>query len=133
MITADCPLCGEGIDLGMILKFGQRLHCSACEAVLEVSALSPIKLDWLYFDQYINEGDYNDIKHNRLATCPRCQHEFNTSSRLRLGQCVLCPACDAELEVVWLDPIELNWPYGEGCQHLRDDYQDDLNYISEEV
>jgi lysine biosynthesis protein LysW len=31
-------------------------------------------------------------------------------ARPRLGQRVVCKSCKAEVEVVWLDPLELDWP-----------------------
>jgi lysine biosynthesis protein LysW len=129
MFSAECPLCGEGIRLDVMLKFGQRLHCPACEALLEIVGMDPIKLDWLYFDQYLEEDDNLDSENYRVAECPLCRHEFNTSPRLQLGQCVLCPACDVELEVVWLNPVELSWPYGEGYQLYGHDCQGDIDYI----
>lgn len=131
MLASECPLCGEVIESGLTLKFGQRLHCPTCEAVLEVVGLNPIKLDWMYFDQNVDEDDIDDI--NRVAECPLCRHEFNITSRLQLGQCILCPACYVELEVVWLNPVELSWPYGEGYQHFGDDYRYHVDYITEEV
>jgi len=39
-----------------------------------------------------------------------------------MGSQVTCPECDAELEVVWLDPIELDWPFDD------EDYDDDDDY-----
>lgn len=133
MITSDCPLCGEEIKMGLLLKFGQRLNCPTCDAVLEVVGLNPIKLDWLYFDHYLEDDDAINYDKDQLAECPLCRHEFATSSRLHLGQCVLCPSCDVELEVVWLNPVELNWPLGEGYKHPRNAFQDDVDYIAEEV
>jgi hypothetical protein len=29
----------------------------------------------------------------------------------RIGQQVICPNCDAELEVIETDPVELDWVY----------------------
>jgi lysine biosynthesis protein LysW len=29
----------------------------------------------------------------------------------RLGQKVICPHCDVELEVISVDPLELDWAY----------------------
>ncbi len=53
------------------------------------------------------------------ATCPSCGEDINISSKPKMGQKVICPECGNELEIVWLDPIELDWPYDE------DDYDDD--------
>jgi lysine biosynthesis protein LysW len=29
----------------------------------------------------------------------------------KMGMLVACADCGAELEIVWLDPLELDWPY----------------------
>jgi lysine biosynthesis protein LysW len=34
----------------------------------------------------------------------------NVGSQPRVGKQVVCETCGAELEVVWLDPIELDYP-----------------------
>jgi lysine biosynthesis protein LysW len=51
------------------------------------------------------------------AVCPDCGETINLKSPVRLGQEVVCPHCDAELEVVETDPLELDWAY--------DDYDDE--------
>jgi hypothetical protein len=38
---------------------------------------------------------------------------------------VICTGCDAQLEVVSLVPLELDWPYGGGSEYY---YQDDDYY-----
>jgi lysine biosynthesis protein LysW len=50
MIAAECPICGEMIDLGLILKHGQGVLCPVCQSMLEVVSLQPVKLEWVYFD-----------------------------------------------------------------------------------
>jgi len=40
-----------------------------------------------------------------------------------MGQKVKCRSCDAELEVVWLEPLELDWAYDE--DEFEDEYDDD--------
>jgi hypothetical protein len=42
-----------------------------------------------------------------------------------VGQEVLCPHCDAELEVIETDPVELDWVYDE---YDGDDDDDDDDY-----
>lgn len=54
------------------------------------------------------------------AECPACSAKVELGAKPRLGQRVVCRECDAELEVVWLDPVELDWPYDE------DEYDDEL-------
>jgi lysine biosynthesis protein LysW len=44
----------------------------------------------------------------------------------KMGQPVLCSACGARLEVVWLDPVELDWPFDDDeGDELDEDYWDD--------
>lgn len=45
------------------------------------------------------------------ADCPSCNSKVNVGSQVHLGRRVVCPSCKEELEVVWLDPVELDWPY----------------------
>ena len=132
MAKAECNVCGEVIKAGLRLKIGQRLSCPACKAVLEIVGLDPLELDWLYFDHSVDEGDYLQIRKARLAECPLCRCEFNIPQKLQLGQYVLCTSCDVELEVAWLDPIELSWPYGDGYQYNRG-FRDDFDYIANDV
>lgn len=61
MIIAECPLCGEKIDLGLILKHRQGVLCPVCESMLEVVSLQPVKLEWVYFDGKTGETTNNKI------------------------------------------------------------------------
>ncbi len=44
-----------------------------------------------------------------VAICPSCGDDIKLSGRPRIGQRVVCPYCEAELEVIELDPVELDW------------------------
>ena len=44
------------------------------------------------------------------AECPQCGNEVSLGTQPKLGKLVECKECGAELEVVWLDPLELDWP-----------------------
>ena len=57
-----------------------------------------------------NTGE--DYKMN-TAECPQCGNEVNLGIQPKLGKLVTCKECGAELEVVWLDPLELDWPLDE--------------------
>ena len=52
--------------------------------------------------------------------CPACNHKIIIGGHPRIGQRVTCSACRAELAVIWLDPIELDFPYDDD----DDDYED---------
>ena len=43
------------------------------------------------------------------------------AKNLPVGRQVTCANCDSELEVVWLDPLELDWP----MLDLDDEEEDD--------
>jgi lysine biosynthesis protein LysW len=46
--------------------------------------------------------------------CPSCGNEFNLDAkRSKLGDFILCRECDSRLEIVWLDPIELDFAFDE--------------------
>lgn len=60
-----------------------------------------------------------------IVECISCGSEIRFSAQPNMGQSVTCADCDSELEVVWLDPVELDWPFDE------DDYDDD-DYKSED-
>ena len=43
-----------------------------------------------------------------LAVCPQCEAEIHVDDDLDKGDSVRCEECDSKLEVVGLDPIELD-------------------------
>lgn len=45
------------------------------------------------------------------AQCPDCGNKISLRGPFRIGQQVVCPECDAELEIVETDPVELDWVY----------------------
>jgi hypothetical protein len=132
LVGTVCPLCEELIELGSKLAIKKRIKCLGCKAVLEVISLNPIKLDWLYFDQNINMDDATEDG-TYTSECPLCRHVFKTPSKLILGQCILCPACEVELEVVWINPLELGWPYGNNYQCFTDSYRRDIDVMPKNI
>ena len=45
---AKCPSCMFKVDIGEKPRFGQRIKCPDCEAVLEIIQINPPILDWLF-------------------------------------------------------------------------------------
>ena len=45
------------------------------------------------------------------AYCPDCDGKIVLNPDVKLGQKLTCPHCEAELEVISLDPVELDWAY----------------------
>jgi alpha-aminoadipate carrier protein LysW len=61
------------------------------------------------------------------ATCPDCGRKVVLRSQARVGDEVMCPHCEADLEVVSLDPLELDWAWLEPAddEDWDDDYDDE--------
>lgn len=55
------------------------------------------------------------------AKCPMCGGSVKISSTAKKGSLVYCDSCDAELEIVSLKPLELDWP----LEDYEDDFDDD--------
>jgi len=47
-----------------------------------------------------------------IAFCPDCEEPVRVATP-KLGQRVTCQSCGAELEVVEVSPLELDWAYDE--------------------
>lgn len=43
--------------------------------------------------------------------CPDCDGRIMLSSQVEVGLTLVCPYCDAELEVISVDPPEVDWAY----------------------
>lgn len=59
------------------------------------------------------------------ATCPGCDEKIYLRTTPKIGDIVYCPTCETELEVVGLNPIELDWPW-------EDEEEDDEWYDEED-
>ena len=59
------------------------------------------------------------------ATCPHCEGKVSFSSTPKLGQRITCPVCGEKLEVFELNPIELDYEFGDDENYDEDDYEDD--------
>ncbi len=46
-----------------------------------------------------------------VAKCPLCGEKVKVGTKPWIGQELVCPACDAVLEVVGMNPVSLDWPY----------------------
>jgi alpha-aminoadipate carrier protein LysW len=68
----------------------------------------------------------------KKVTCPSCGENVNVSDKPKMGQRVVCKECDTELEVVWLDPLELDWPMDEYERDDDDDSFEDMDDYDEE-
>jgi lysine biosynthesis protein LysW len=58
------------------------------------------------------------------AFCPDCDGEIDFNPAPSLGDILVCPHCDADLEVISVDPIELDWAFlwsGEDMEDVDDE------------
>jgi len=56
-----------------------------------------------------------------LAVCPECEAEIHVDEDAHKGEVIHCEECEARLEVVGLDPIELDL----AAEDEEDDYDDE--------
>jgi lysine biosynthesis protein LysW len=49
----------------------------------------------------------------RHIACIDCGSRIDLNGTLKLGQELVCPLCDAVMEIVGLDPLEADWFYEE--------------------
>jgi len=57
-----------------------------------------------------------------LAACPECEAEIHVGDDVDKGETIRCEECEARLEVVGLDPIELDLALED---EEEEDYDDD--------
>lgn len=63
------------------------------------------------------------------ALCLYCDHPVSLGSRPTEGQMVTCSNCGAQLEVLSLDPLELDWAF---LQPVVDD-KESVCFVSGEL
>jgi alpha-aminoadipate carrier protein LysW len=57
-----------------------------------------------------------------IAECVSCGADIKFRESPKMGQSVKCQNCNAELEVVWLDPVEVDWPFDDDYDEDDEDY-----------
>lgn len=62
------------------------------------------------------------------SVCPSCGAQVIVKGTPKIGAHVTCKSCDTEIEVVWLDPLELDFPMDE----FEDEVEDELDSSFEE-
>lgn len=49
-----------------------------------------------------------------MARCPECDSRIYFEKRPDAGEIIICPECEASLEIIRTNPIRLDWAYDEG-------------------
>ncbi|MBN1876649.1 MAG: hypothetical protein JXA33_20655 [Anaerolineae bacterium] len=65
------------------------------------------------------------------AICPSCGEWVKLPDHPKIGQKVTCLQCEADLEVIEVDPVELDWAYMEGKLD-EENWDDDEDWDEEE-
>jgi DNA-directed RNA polymerase subunit RPC12/RpoP len=65
-----------------------------------------------------------DIK-TFIVDCPDCGEDILLRGKIALGLKVVCPNCSADLEVIDVDPVELDWSYDYDYDDEEDDEDED--------
>ena len=63
------------------------------------------------------------------GVCPMCGETVRLKSTAKKGDIVFCEKCDAELEIVNLNPVELDWPLDD---YNDEDFYDDDDYFEDD-
>jgi lysine biosynthesis protein LysW len=64
-------------------------------------------------------------KKTQMGVCPECDSNIVFNKQPSLGQKKKCPECLAELEVIGLSPLELDWPADDYDDYDEEGYDDD--------
>jgi lysine biosynthesis protein LysW len=65
-------------------------------------------------------------KHTIFADCPECDAIVRFTKMPKMGYIVACSECDTKLEVIDIDPLELDWAI-EMDEDFDDDDDDDFD------
>lgn len=58
----------------------------------------------------VEDGCTVEGSHGMASTyCPDCDEKIILGPHVRLGQKLICSHCGADLEVIGVDPLELDW------------------------
>lgn len=60
-----------------------------------------------------------------IAACPECGAEIHVEDDMDKGEIIVCEECESSLQVVGLDPVELDIAPDD---EEEDDYDDEENY-----
>jgi uncharacterized paraquat-inducible protein A len=104
MHLAFCPECDQRLRLGANLRVGQPITCPVCKTKLQIIGLNPLELDAREPETRV----IAKVKQVVESPCPECEDSVNLGTRPHEGQRLVCPACKTPLEIVSLDPLEID-------------------------
>ncbi len=105
MMGVPCPECEFLVKIGSRVQDGQRFVCPNCRTTFIIR----------FFDDESDDFELIRVSNHpkkRLvieAGCPECESTIRLNANVREGQPVTCQHCLAELEVVSVDPLEVDF------------------------
>jgi len=66
------------------------------------------------------------------AICPSCGEWVKLPDHPKIGQKITCMECEADLEVIEVNPVELDWAFMEDEFDDEEDWDDDEDWDEEE-
>lgn len=63
-----------------------------------------------------------------IAACPECGAEIHVEEEMDKGEMLTCEECESRLEVVGLDPIELDLAPEDELEDDYDSYEEEDDY-----
>jgi lysine biosynthesis protein LysW len=55
-----------------------------------------------------------------MALCPSCVASIHIHDNTKIGKLLTCSECRIVREVIWMDPVELDFPYDD-----EDEFEDE--------
>ena len=99
-----CPECNHKIKLSEHPHPNQRLICSQCKLKLIVANIKPLVIDLV---QSENKPKPKIVAIE--ATCPACDDLIRFRNNPHRGQRMSCLACQTEIEIISVKPLELDF------------------------
>lgn len=105
MIGVPCPACEFLVRIGSRVQDGQKLACPNCRTAFIIHFFNDESDDFELIPVSTQPKKRLVIE----AGCPDCQATIRLHASVREGQPVTCENCLAELEVVSVDPLEVDF------------------------
>ena len=108
MEETKCPVCGGKLKVKDYIELGGHQTCNWCDSILEAISLKPLRFNAIYDDDVFEAEQHNRRKYNdNVPKCPLCGEKLQAYHKLKVGNTVVCSACDAEMEVIKVNPLRL--------------------------
>lgn len=115
MTEIACPECARPLQVDIHSRSGYQVTCPHCDTqsvIIGGSSHDPnLRLELLD----------DEKKHRLKITCLECNRPIKLRAQIRRGQRITCKRCQTILEVVKLDPVELDLAFPSPPKRTRRD------------